>query len=341
MIYQPPSVDIFAFLKPFSPAVWLVMFATSVFVAIAVTLMEVPLRRILRNPHGAGHKFMNLQWASVAMLLQVRGRITVPRVEQGKTDPSADPLTTWRRRASAPALQLLAPAGHAAVQRAHRRRTPDHPGLGLCHPHSHQLVSVLLPPRLLKPRPLLRATPRPPTAVTCCAQHAPRRYIAVLSAQLTVSSVQLKYKGVADLADKNVGVFEATNTDPFKELGLQNLVPLPWATVEVRRSVSGSAWRAVSDRAAHAPAAAGLGGRPRVRAPGSRVMLPRSRAPRHAGRDEHGPQAARRRDRRHHPRPAVRGLHGRHLLRPLLAAGQARALFHGLHLPGRHVPGAR
>ncbi len=71
MIYAPAADDIFAFLKPFSAGVWLAIFATSAFVATFATFMEVPLRRMARNPRGASHKWMNLQWASAAMLLQV------------------------------------------------------------------------------------------------------------------------------------------------------------------------------------------------------------------------------------------------------------------------------
>ncbi len=73
MIYAPVANDIFAFLKPFSAGVWLAMFASSAFVATVATFMEVPMRRILRSPQGASHKLANLQWASAAMLLQVRG----------------------------------------------------------------------------------------------------------------------------------------------------------------------------------------------------------------------------------------------------------------------------
>jgi len=56
-------------------------------------------------------------------------------------------------------------------------------------------------------------------------------YIAVFSAQLTVSSFDLNIKGVGDVANKPVGVFEASQ-EQLSRYGLRQMIPLPWNTRE-------------------------------------------------------------------------------------------------------------
>ncbi len=59
------------------------------------------------------------------------------------------------------------------------------------------------------------------------------RYIAVLSSQLTVNSINLNVRGLTDLINKPVGIFEA-DVNALKQFNLQGMVPLPWNNAEVR-----------------------------------------------------------------------------------------------------------
>ncbi len=60
-------------------------------------------------------------------------------------------------------------------------------------------------------------------------------YIAVLSSQLTVTSINLNLNSLNDLTSKAVGIFEADEI-AFKRFNLQYVVPLPWNNAEVRRA---------------------------------------------------------------------------------------------------------
>lgn len=155
MIYAPTTTDPFLFLKPFDMTVWLVIMATSVFVGIAVMLAEVPVRRIIRQPEPSLQKYLNLQWASTAMLLQAMQQFSAKTV-------------------GARFIIL----GYAFM------------------------VLILV-----------------------------NAYIAVLSSQLTVTSINLNINGLADLLSKPVGIFEP-DVNAFKRFNLNYMVPLPWNSAE-------------------------------------------------------------------------------------------------------------
>lgn len=60
----------------------------------------------------------------------------------------------------------------------------------------------------------------------------PCRYIAVLSSQLTVTSINLNIRGLSDLLSKPVGIFQ-DDVNAFKQFNLQSIVPLEWNNAQV------------------------------------------------------------------------------------------------------------
>ncbi|GFH10880.1 uncharacterized protein HaLaN_06277, partial [Haematococcus lacustris] len=77
LIHVPSTIDMFSFLRPFDPNVWILMFATSVVVGVAVLLAEVPVRRIIARPQPAFDKYCNLQWAATALMLKALQQFNV------------------------------------------------------------------------------------------------------------------------------------------------------------------------------------------------------------------------------------------------------------------------
>lgn len=77
LIHQTFPVDIWLFLKPFAPSLWLAIFATAVFLGICIWLNEIQLEKVKANPGASWAKYGSIQFASLGLLLQGIKDVTV------------------------------------------------------------------------------------------------------------------------------------------------------------------------------------------------------------------------------------------------------------------------
>lgn len=76
----------------------------------------------------------------------------------------------------------------------------------------------------------------------CALRTCACRYIAVLSSQMTVKTINFSIQGLGDLYNKPVGIFEA-DLEPMQGLGLSLLTPLPWNDAKVMLMPTMCCWR--------------------------------------------------------------------------------------------------
>ena len=83
MIHLAPTTLLWFFLKPFSMELWVLLFATSVVVALVIFLLEVPWAPAAHQPRPSLVRYANLQWASAALLMHGSHQLT-PRSTAGR-----------------------------------------------------------------------------------------------------------------------------------------------------------------------------------------------------------------------------------------------------------------